>query len=87
MMRAVRITITLDVDVADLVQRLMRERKLSFTEAVNLAVRRGLGSQTVATDPTPTFSMGEPAVPVTPALRLAADIESEAIIRKLAFGQ
>lgn len=81
-----RTTVTLEPDVAQLIQALMRERGLSFKEAVNLAVRRGLGP-TKAAGRTPTFPMGEPAVPITHALRLAADLEDDEIARKLALGK
>jgi hypothetical protein len=32
---------------------------------------------------TPTFSMGEPTVPLDGALRLAADLEDEELVRRL----
>ncbi|HEX6420588.1 MAG TPA: hypothetical protein VFZ77_18955 [Acidimicrobiales bacterium] len=38
-----RTTITLEPDAEALVKRAMRERGLSFEQAVNLAIRRGLG--------------------------------------------
>jgi hypothetical protein len=40
----VRTTITLDPDTRMLVERMMRERGVSFTEAVNKAGPRGSGS-------------------------------------------
>jgi hypothetical protein len=81
-----RTTVTLEPDVAQLIQALMRERGLSFKEALNLAVRRGLGPAKTS-GRTPTFPMGDPAVPVTHALRLAADLEDDEIVRKLALGK
>jgi len=86
MMRAMRTTVTLEPDVAQLIRTLMRERDLSFKDALNLAVRRGLGPAATH-GPTPTFSMGQPTVPVTHSLRLAADLEDEEIVRKLALGK
>jgi hypothetical protein len=80
----VRTTITLDPDVEAQVKRLMRERGLSFKEAVNTAIRAGL--QPAAGEPfrTPTYDMGAPLVDLTKVLRLAGEIEDEEIIRRLA---
>jgi hypothetical protein len=85
MMQKVRTTITLDPDVAALVKRRMSERRLSFKEAVNEAIRAGLAAPGSG-EPfrTPTFDMGEPAVPVDKALRLAEELEDEELVRRLA---
>lgn len=80
-----RTTITLDADSDAVVRRMMRERGLTFRQAVNAAIRAGAAER--RGDPafrTPSFDMGPPAVPIDRALRLAADLEDEAIIRKLA---
>ena len=81
-----RTTITLDPDVEALVKRAMRERGVSFKEAVNEAIRAGLARpQEQAPGRTRTFRMGfEPAIPWDKALRLAADLEDEELIRRLA---
>ena len=79
-----RTTITLDADADAAVRKLMRERGLSFKEAVNTAIRAGTAPR--AKRPpfsTPTYEMGVPAVSIDKALRLAADLEDEEIIRKL----
>lgn len=81
-----RTTVTLDQDVAQLLRRLMRERDLSFKQALNHAVRRGL-APAPASHRTPTFSMGAPTVPITHSLRLAAELEDDEIARKLALGK
>jgi len=85
MMPTMRTTVTLDPDTDALVRRLMRERSISFKEAVNAAIRAG------ATQParhrmarTPTFAMGEPRLDVDKALGLVARMEDDEIIRKLA---
>jgi hypothetical protein len=44
MMQGVRTTVTLDPDTRLLVERSMRERGLSFKEAVNEGLRAGLGA-------------------------------------------
>ncbi len=64
----------------------MRERRLSFKQAVNESIRAGL-RPLPATSPfrTLTFPMGEVAVSLDKALRLAADLEDEEIVRKLAL--
>lgn len=83
-----RTTVTLDPDVAARLQQLMRERGIGFKEALNDAIRRGLGTGGEAASPeTPTFSMGQPTVPLDGALRLAADLEDEELVRRLAAGR
>ena len=80
-----RTTVTLEPDVASLLQRAMRERGLSFKEAVNFAVRAGLQPSERAQVRTPTFSMGPPRQPLDHALRIAADLEDEELARRLAL--
>ncbi len=82
-----RTTVTLEPDVSDLLERLMRERKLTFKEALNFAVRAALSPSPQTGFSTPTFSMGKPTVPLDKALQLAAELEDEEIIRKLAAGR
>lgn len=81
-----RTTVTLEPDVDALVKRLMRDRGLSFKQAVNEAIRAGLapaGSTTPAR--TPTFRMGfEPAVRWEKALQLAGELEDDELVRRLA---
>lgn len=81
-----RTTVTLDPDVETLVKRLMRERGLSFKEAVNHAIRSGLaGSSARNAFSTPTFRMGfDPSIPWDRALSLAGELEDDELIRRLA---
>jgi hypothetical protein len=82
-----RTTVTLDPDVEAHVRRVMRERGVTFKQALNDAVRRGF--EAAPQEPviaTPTFSMGEPTVPLDGALRLAADLEDDELVRRLAQG-
>lgn len=81
-----RTTVTLDPDTDAIVRRLMRERGLTFKAAVNAAIRAGEIGRTTgrSTYRTPTFDMGAPAVPIDKALRLAAELEDEVLIRRLA---
>lgn len=83
-----RTTVTLDSDVEELLRRAMQEQGLSFKAAVNDAIRAGLA-------PGPARSryrmearhLGRATVPLTRALRLAAELEDEEIVRKLALGK
>ncbi len=79
-----RTTITLDPDVEALLRTAMSERGVGFKQAVNDALRRGLGSTrgSVAYQLTPR-QLGRPAFPLDAVLRLAADLEDEEIARKM----
>lgn len=80
-----RTTVTLDPDTEAIVRRLMREKGMRFKEAVNEAIRAGARRDRTRTSfRTRTYSMGPPTVPLDKALRLAADLEDEELIRKLA---
>lgn len=79
-----RTTITLDPDVEALVGKAMRERGLTFKEAVNQALRKALSDRGQREQyHTPTFDLGEPRVSLDKALRLASDLEDDEIVRKL----
>jgi hypothetical protein len=77
-----RTTVTLDPDTEAIVKELMRERGLSFKDAVNSAIRTGAVASPRRFE-TPTFDMGEPLVYLTKALRLAGELEDEEIRRRL----
>jgi len=67
----------------------MRERGLSFKEAVNDAIRRGMGGEAGGGgDPVefPVYDLGAPRVDVTKALALAGELEDEELARRLARG-
>ena len=83
-----RTTITLDPDVEQLLKRVLRERDVTFKEAVNEALRAGLkgatGKQTRFRQR--TFSLGAgKAYRWEKALEVASSIEDEEIIRKMAL--
>ncbi len=83
-----RTTVTLDPDARLLVERAMRERDLTFKVALNEAIRAGLGQAPQSGEaPTVPRDMGAPLMDLTAALRLAGDLEDEAIARKLAEGR
>jgi hypothetical protein len=81
----VRTTVTLDPDTDAIVRRLMRDRRLSFKAALNEAIRAGVRRDGQGRKfRTRTFDMGPPALPLDKALRLAAELEDEELVRKLA---
>jgi hypothetical protein len=83
-----RTTITLDPDTRRLVEVAMRERGLTFKEAVNEAIRAGLRPPPgqVAAYTTPR-RLGHARVDLTKALGIAAALEDDEIVRRLAEGR
>lgn len=82
-----RTTVTLDPDVEALIKRAMRERSITFKQALNAAVRAGAVSQKrQPAAPLATYDMGEPLVDVTKALRLAGELEDHERAAQLAVG-
>jgi hypothetical protein len=80
-----RTTVTLEPDTEAIIRRAMRERGLTFKEAVNEAIRAGAATPgRRRAFRTPTFDMGRPAVPIDKALRLAGELEDEELLRELA---
>jgi hypothetical protein len=80
----VRTTVTLDPDVAALLQRAMRQRGLTFKQALNDALRAAMsGEDQRKPIETPTFDMGRPTVPLEHALRLAAELDDGDTRRQL----
>ncbi len=79
-----RTTITLDPDSRLLVERAMRERGWTFKEAVNEAIRAGLGAPAApGRSYTTPRKLGPARVDLTKALRVAADFEDDALVRRL----
>jgi hypothetical protein len=84
----VRTTVTLDPDTRLLVERAMRERGMTFKEAVNAGIRAGLGEEsTEARSYTAARELGPARVDVTRALRVAGELEDDALARRLAEGR
>ncbi|MCB1016747.1 MAG: hypothetical protein KDB10_16790, partial [Acidimicrobiales bacterium] len=69
-----------------LVRRRMAERKVSFKQALNDAIREGAGAGPRPPFRTATASMGRPAVNLDRALQLAAELEDEELVRKARRG-
>lgn len=62
------------------VRRLMRERGLSFKDAVNTAILAGAASAEGRRAETPTFALGRERLPLDRALSLAAELEDRATV-------
>ena len=83
-----RTTITLEPDVQALIRAVMKERGISFKEALNSAVRAGLtqSKQRRRYFVQKSFSLGrEQNFRWDKALEIAAAIEDEELIRKLSL--
>jgi hypothetical protein len=82
-----RTTVTLDADTRALVERQMKQRGVSFKQALNDAIRRGLTDVSSVGGPvTRPKAMGAPKTDLTKALQLAGELESEELIGKLRRG-
>ncbi len=80
---------TLDDDVARMLQRRARERGATFKDTINEVLRRGLAS---GPGPEPyelaTFTSPiQPGLDLTKALALAATLEDDEVLRKLEMGK
>ena len=80
-----RTTVTLDPDTEQLIRRRMRERGLSFKQALNEAIRQGSKDAGVAFH-TETAPLGRAAVNLDRALQIAAELEDDELVRKLRTG-
>jgi Ribbon-helix-helix protein, copG family len=82
-----RTTVTLDPDLAQKLRSLARERGISFKEALNSALRRGLSSGGQGANRPyrlPSRRLGLRAgIDLDHALRLAGELEDAETIRKL----
>lgn len=81
-----RTTVTLDADTEQLIRRRMRERGISFKEALNEAIRSGVAGASVVAFRTETASMGESRVNLDRALQIAADLEDDELLRRIRSG-
>jgi hypothetical protein len=83
-----RTTITLDPDVEQMLKNVIREQDVTFKEAVNDAIRAGLKGSTGKRPRfrQQTFSLGAgQAFRWDKALEMAAALEGEELIRKMAL--
>lgn len=74
---------TLDDDTLTLVHRLMKERGVSFKQALNDAIRDGARDRPApAAFATRSADLGVPTVSLDRALQIAAELEDEELIRR-----
>lgn len=81
-----RTTVTIDPDVAAKLRRVARERGIPFKEALNGALRVGLGGKGIEARPyrVPARRLElRSGIDLDKALRAAAGLEDEETIRKL----
>lgn len=79
-----RTKVTFDPDTYALITRHMKEHRLSFDEAVNDAIRRGVSGAEAASRWTfPTYNMGRPRVDLTKALQVVDELDDAELIRKM----
>lgn len=81
-----RTTVTLDADTEQILRSRMRERKVSFKQALNDAIREAQGRPTTPFR-TRTIDMGRSSVDLDRALRLVGDLEDAEIIHKMRDGR
>ena len=90
MMLPMRTTVTLDPDVAAKLKEEMRRKDISFKEALNSSVRRGLEQEVKPRPyklPPPQRMGARPGVNLDKALQLAGELEDAETIRKLHLGK
>ena len=83
-----RTTVTLEPDVVELIEALRLERRISFKQAINEAIRAGLAPGAARPFRQRTYSMGLRAnINLDHALHIAAALEDEELLHKLALGE
>lgn len=82
-----RTTITLTPEADSLVRKVMRERGLSFKDAVNAAIVDGLRATAEKSYKTPTFDLGSSSINLDKASAIAADLEDEELMRRRELGK
>jgi hypothetical protein len=82
-----RTTVTLDADTELIVRRRMRERGMTFKEALNDAIRSGAATA-AARRPfrTETADLGESQVDLDRALQIVAQLEDDELLRRMSTG-
>lgn len=80
-----RTTVTLDDDVVQQLEQLRRERRISFKQAINSTLRKGLGrAHRPRRYRLKTYRMGlRPGIDLDRAMHLDAELTDQEIIRKL----
>ncbi|MEO6121905.1 MAG: antitoxin [Acidimicrobiales bacterium] len=78
-----RTTVTLEADAEAIVRRRMRERGVSFKEALNDTIRRGAAPAGGVAFSTATAAMGVTRVNLDRALQVAGDLEDDELVRRM----
>jgi hypothetical protein len=82
-----RTTVTLDTDTEQVVRRRMRERGVSFKDAINELIRAGVRPPGESGPfRTETAAMGRSSVNLDRALQLTAELEDEELLRRMRAG-
>lgn len=79
-----RTTVTLDPDADAIVRQVMHDRHMSFKQALNEVIRSSRGRGKRGLVRTRTFDMGPARFPIDKAIRIAAELEDDEILRELA---
>jgi len=80
--------VTLDDDTVALARKRMRDRGVSFKQALNDAIREGLAPPRRRRPfRTETADLGLPTVNLDRALALAAEFEDEELVRRMRAGK
>lgn len=83
-----RTTITLTPEADSLVRKVMKERGISFKDAINVAIVDGLsGGGARAEYETPVFDLGRAQVGFDHALAIVGQMEDEELLRKRELGK
>ena len=90
-MLGVRTTVTIDADVEALLAAYMKRQGASFKEALNTAIRRGLGASRGdkrARIELPGIAMKlRSGLNLDKAVRLASDLEDDELLRRMQVGK
>lgn len=85
-----RTTVTLDADTELIVRRRMAERRVSFKQALNEAIRAGAVAEGGRGERRPfvteSTSMGRSQVNLDRALQVVAELEDDELVRKSRSG-
>lgn len=86
-----RTTVRIDDDLLRTLKKQAQQEQTSFSRLLNSLLRQSLSSaRSVSRKKTyreKTYSMGVPTVDLTKALAIAAALEDEEILRKMALGK
>lgn len=82
-----RTTVTLEPDTEQIVRQQMRQRRVTFEQALNDLVREGRArTQGTQEFQTTTASMGDARVNLNKAVQLAGELEDDTMLHKVRTG-